>query len=206
MKQSMRNYQSQIDNSEWAHPFSATWGIIFALIVTVLMPPAAQANGDFLISGSVKIVTVVDGDTARVLPMDAGNELMGALRREAEIAQANYQRKLDLDRIFGTGWNRPTILVRISNIDTEESVHRDSSRNTAGGAQASQFAKQRFEDRFATLTCHTIGYYGRPICNIETGDGDWGQTMIENGFSDYVTKYGRHPDRTWHIRYQSAAR
>lgn len=183
-----------------------THGIILALLVMLTAnSPAATANGDFTISGKGMVAKVIDGDTARFAPNSI--ELLEALKAQAERAQSRYQRDLDIERIYQSGWGTPTILVRITNIDTAESVHPDAARNTTAGVRASDYAKSQFEGHKALLTCHTIGYYGRPICNIITEHkGDWGDTMIRAGFAKYITEYGRHPDGKWHEAYLKATR
>ena len=186
----------------WKQITDPMLGMIIALMVMITNSPTASANGDFTISGKGTVTQVIDGDTARIAPHSM--ELLYALKAQAQRAQDDYQRKLDIDRIYNTNARTPTILVRLTNIDTAESVHPDATRNSAAGIKASEYAKGKFEGKNALLTCHTIGYYGRPICNIITADGDWGDIMIRAGFTKYVTKYGRHHDRKWHEAYRRA--
>jgi len=186
----------------WKQITDPMLGMIIALMVMATNSPTASANGEFTISGKGIIAQVIDGDTARIAPESM--ELLSALKKQARIAQTDYQRKLDIERIYSTDARTPTILVRLANIDTAESVHPDANRNSAAGIKASDYAKRTFEGKNALLTCHTIGYYGRPICNIITADGDWGDIMIRAGFTKYVTKYGRHHDRKWHEAYRRA--
>jgi hypothetical protein len=39
-----------------------------------------------------------------------------------------------------------------------------------------------------------VGKYGRPICSVSAANiGDIGLYLIQNGFSEYITHWGRHP-------------
>ncbi len=79
-----------------------------------------------------------------------------------------------------------TFLVRVGNVDTAES-------ETVAGQEAEQFARSLLEGQRGTLYCWDIGYYGRPICSFWTNGWEYGQTLIEKGYSVYETRYGRHP-------------
>ena len=185
--------------------FDPLHGLMLALILLVAGGSSGvSANGELNIQGGGYIEWVTDGDTARV--HTATLATVQRLRAQAVIAQRRYNRRFDLERIYRTDPASPSVLIRVANINTAESVHRDSARNSQAGIRASAFAKAVFTGDSASIDCHTIGYYGRPVCNIISDqDGDWAKVMIERGFSGYVIKYGRHPDAHWHQVYRQAA-
>lgn len=171
--------------------------IIFAIAFMTLSGAAQADRTRFDVQATGSIGYVIDGDTAVVALDDA--KIWGALRNQALQAQRDRQRDLSVSKRFNSA--DLTMTVRLANIDTEESVHRDSSRNTRAGEQASRFAKATFNGP-ATIRCFEIGYYGRPICSVATQAGDWGEIMIRQGMSEYVEKWGRHPHH--HQRYLAA--
>ena len=166
-------------------------GLAFALIilgiVTIKKSLAAEAPYD--VSGTGTITWVADGDTVRVKVNET--EAFAVLYAIASKEERNRQRSLQINKRFNTA--EQSMLIRISNIDTDESVHPDPSRNTASGIRASDYAKRTFTGP-VTFRCSDIGFYGRPICSVAGANfGDWGIHMIEAGFTDYETRYGRHP-------------
>lgn len=87
-----------------------------------------------------------------------------------------------------------SIRVRLANVDAPESVHHDESRNTESGRQLSKRITAAMEGHASRVSCFDWGDYGRAICSMTMPNGDdLGGWLIENGHSDYVTRWGRHP-------------
>ena len=166
-------------------------GLIVSLFVVLFGTEQASADYGQPIVAKGRIVHVTDGDTARV-------EVPAAVVREAKTraqeAERQYQRNMNLDRIYTSSIMR----IRVANIDTAESVHPDASKNSMEGKKASRFARETFSGDAVIVYCFEVGYYGRPICDIRSNDGDWAETMIRAGYSKYITKWGRHPKRDRH--------
>ena len=76
-------------------------------------------------------------------------------------------------------------------------MHADSNRNSAAGREASKVVKQMMANQPVQFTCYDFGRYGRSICNIgfshEGRVADLGEWLIRNGYSRYVTAWGRNP-------------
>ncbi|MFB2351335.1 hypothetical protein, partial [Priestia megaterium] len=83
---------------------------------------AAEAPYD--VSGTGTITWVADGDTVRVKVNET--EAFAVLYAIASQEERNRQRSLQINKRFNTA--EQTMLIRISNIDTDESVHPDPSR------------------------------------------------------------------------------
>ncbi|WP_157665680.1 thermonuclease family protein [Marinobacter salarius] len=162
-----------------------------ALTITSLYAVAAIAGMEFDLRGEGGIDYVIDGDTAFVEMKDRA--VWTQLRNQALIKQKQTGRDLNIGDNFRAYGNVLSVKVRMGHIDTAESEHRDESKNTASGEAASTYAKNLFSDDPATFVCWEIGYYGRPICSVQTPDGDWGKLMIEGGYATYITKWGKHP-------------
>lgn len=136
-----------------------------------------------------KVVKVVDGDT---LVVEANQRLYSGL---SIIANS---RSRSLKSRYGT------ITIRVANINTPESVHRDESKNTVEGVVASNFAKKLLsQGDYVTLSCWDVGKYGRAICSVDKNGSDFGLAMIRGGHSEYITCFGKHPVQ--HERYKKAA-
>jgi endonuclease YncB( thermonuclease family) len=147
------------------------------------------------ISGQGVIYQVVDGDTIWLNVND----------------QRVFNKFLDLadtkDKKKALRETYKAIKIRIANIDTEESVHRDVSRNTKKGKESSNYLKSIAEKRNAEFVCWQYAI-GRPVCSVEFKENsisvDIGYRMISKGHSDYVTAWGKHPYA--HNEYLKAAR
>ena len=153
------------------------------------------------IMGEGTVYEAIDGDTVwlNVSDQSVFNRFMqaakdndtGYAKKKSEALRPKYR----------------SVKMRIANINTEESVHRDISRNTKEGKKASAYLKGLANSRPAKFACWDHGKYGRPICSVEIldQDGDFvdiGYRMISQGYSIYVTKYGTHPYA--HKEYRSA--
>jgi len=162
-------------------------GLIAGLAMVLTFSSADAA--DFDISGTGTVSWVADGDTMTVTP--SLPQLWGQLRSEAVRAQQATSRNLRVDDRFNR--THKNFLTRIAVIDTAESNHPDDSRNTPAGDTASRYAKNLMTGKQVEFRCYEIGYYGRPICSLETSDFDFGRHMIRQDMSTYVTRYGNHP-------------
>jgi endonuclease YncB( thermonuclease family) len=133
-----------------------------------------------MLTGEAFVYKVIDGDTLYVsLNKNSYNKFKEAADTEGKKSNLNdkYQ----------------SIKFRIGSIDTEESVHRTANKNTVGGKEASKYLAGWAEKQTVKYACYQHGFYGRPICSVSVNGKDIGETMIANGYSNYVTKYGRHP-------------
>jgi endonuclease YncB( thermonuclease family) len=163
------------------------------------MAPALQAAEDFDIRGRGTIIHVTDGDTFIVRAQSA--RTIQRFIEKAEADEIRYQKDLNIADRFRP--SERTFVVRVGNIDTEESVHVDRTKNTAEGRYASAYAKKMLFQEDISFRCWEIGYYGRAICSVWNDNWEFGSHMIEQGFSGYVTRYGAHP--FLHDRYRAAA-
>lgn len=163
--------------------------LTLAALVTVVAPFAnAKSNSlawQTKIMGTGYIYSVVDGDTIWL------NVEEQAIFNKFTVAANDKDKKKALREKY------KSVKMRIANINTDESVHRDTSRNTAGGKKASDYLKSIAEKKKADFICWDHGDYGRPICSVETyreeGRVDIGYRMISEGYSYYVTRWGKHP-------------
>lgn len=97
--------------------------------------------------------------------------------------------------------------VRVSNIDTAESKHRDEARNTKEGDIAYKFAKDILPKGEPIIT-HDYGrdHFGRKVSSatrsINGVDVDYGLVALDQGMSTYFVEYGEHPDPLKHDAYK----
>ena len=97
-----------------------------------------------------------------------------------------------------------SLTVRLRCVDTEESVHTDSSKNTAFGAATSKWAKRYLGRVDCYVEFHRdcwqidTDHHGRALGLLwiergAPGPGDdelYNETLIREGYSKYITKYG----------------
>lgn len=164
-------------------------GRIPATLLLVLAAGSANASDRITPSspviGTGTVYRVVDGDTYVVNIDDAG-----VFSRFVDDAAGNRGRQRYLDQAH------QSIRVRLANIDTAESVHADPARNSAAGRAASDAVKQRLQGHRVKVLCHGWGRYGRSICNVQLNGnaaGDMGLWLIQEGYSQYVTRWGANP-------------
>lgn len=150
------------------------------------------------VAGTGVITYVTDGDTFKLKPNDPG--AWAELYRMAARKQQDTGRDMNLVN----NYQRPkgVVTVRVGNINTPESVHRDQSRNSPHGFRASSYAQELLHNQAVSFACWDIGNYGRAICSVWTKDWEFGTRMIRAGFSDYSTRFGEHP--FLHQQYQEA--
>lgn len=156
--------------------------LLIFMAVAFIMPSHA-----FEISGKGQIYYVIDGDT--VLMSGVQNDVYRFLKNQSH----------DKDN-FNDRYN--SIKIRIGNINTKESKHRDKSRNSKAGEEAGNYLKNLVEKKYFNFYCWDIGDHGRPICSVFNEQIDIGEHMIKRGYTDYVTYWGKHPK--WHKRYSEA--
>lgn len=162
---------------------------ILIFLLVLLASNTSSSEVLFNISGAGTIYSAVDGDTFWV-NLDSKKNFTDL-----------YHHSRD-DRHF-----RPKYLavkMRLGNTNTEESNHKDSSRNTPKGRATSEYVKSFTEKRRVKFHCWDIGDYNRPICSIRVqGLGDIGLLLIQKNLSPYVRKYGDSP--RMHREYMEAA-
>lgn len=142
------------------------------------------------VEGTGRVSYVYDGDTYKITA-DDGSTLKSL--ESAGLAKSKY--------LYN---NENAFRVRLANVNTEESVHRDKDKNTAKGRSVSNEMKAELSGEQVSFQCFEAGYYGRPVCSIQTSSYDVGEFLISKGYSPYVTKYFKHPTR--HNAYTKAAR
>jgi len=96
---------------------------------------------------------------------------------------------------------------RVASINTAESVHLDRSKNTVEGAIASDFAKKvQPVGADVAITKQGKGLFKRDISLVDRViDGvpiDMGFVMMDQGFSQYETTYGKNADPLRHKDYK----
>lgn len=168
----------------------------FAAIAVLALPLEVLAfqKGYPLVESTGTVYRVVDGDTF-IINLDDPS----AFAQMYQYAEGDSSRLRYLDDRF------QSIRVRLANIDTPESVHNDVSRNSSKGRMISQKAKELLEGQRTQVSCFDWGNYGRAICSITKSNGrDYGEWLISEGYSPYVTRWGRNPIH--HERYVRAAR
>lgn len=150
----------------------------YTILIAVFML-SFSAHANTIIRGQGLVNYVVDGDTMDIrVPVSARQELL----------DAGYVSPEHISERFGT------FRVRLANVDTEESVHEDDSRNSAAGDASSSDVRSQILRKNAEYSCWQRGHYGRAVCSLNVdGVGDLGLYLIETGQSPYVTGFGRHP-------------
>jgi len=97
--------------------------------------------------------------------------------------------------------------VRLSNINTPESVHPDEEKNTEAGEKASEFTKN-LTSTGTVQTTHDYGvdHHGRKLSGvtktINDKDIDLGLVLLDQGYSTYQTRYGEAKDPALHDAYK----
>jgi endonuclease YncB( thermonuclease family) len=159
-------------------------------ILTLLVILFSNFTFASVISGNGKIVHIADGDTFDVQVYNK-QDLKNLIR-------ANYVGLQHVDTKNGV------FRIRLANVNTEESTHLDSSRNTDFGETTSNAVKSTFSNAEGNFRCYKKGKYERAICSFTTDRNiDIGIWLIQNDYSPYVKKYGRHPE--FHSQYVSAS-
>lgn len=155
---------------------------VLALSVSGTSMADVQRGFDTITSAG-EVYRVVDGDTFVVNLEDPD-----AYRALVDAADGHPRRLRYLNNQY------QSIRVRLANVDTPESVHTNEARNTEEGRQLSAKVTRMLEGEETQVSCFDWGYFGRAICSIDMPNGgDLGQWLIENGHSDYETRWGRHP-------------
>lgn len=170
--------------------------MVIALISSTSVYAKDNLSWSNKIMGQGVIYDVVDGDTVWVNVSDSK-----VFNTFYALADTSYKKEALRQRY-------KSVKMRIANTNTEESVHRDSSKNSAAGKNSSNYLKSIASKKNAKFVCWDHGDYGRPICSVEfsttNGYVDIGFRMITKGYSPYVTRWGKHPYA--HKEYAEAAR
>lgn len=163
--------------------------IIFVVLTAISTPTLAYPEYDtivFDVRGEGKVAWVFDGDTFRIDPdNDAHIEEMSQYVKKASSLEKHFN------------WGQFT--VRIANVNTAESTHKDPSKNTKEGAQISDIVKSKLKiGTRASYHCYKLGYYDRPVCNVTIKpkgekEYDFAEWLIQNKYSPYIYKYGKNP-------------
>lgn len=82
--------------------------------------------------------------------------------------------------------------IRMLCVDTPESVHPDTTRNTAMGKKAAAYTKKRLTYKTVDLEFESKlrGKYGRLLAYVVLGGKNFNIELVRNGWSPYYTKYG----------------
>lgn len=156
---------------------------ILIIILSLILPFSVNANNYIQDKGVVYYV--VDGDT---LDIKTTRENLLLLLRNGLVDEKHIN------------LNNSTFRLRLANIDTEESVHQDSSKNTNFGKTTSNYVKSKTINKEVVYECYRAGYYGRSICSLSFDGEDLGYHLIKNGYSSYLTDFGNHPTLHWQYR------
>jgi endonuclease YncB( thermonuclease family) len=177
--------------------FSATLVIALSFGASTASANTVPLSAEHPAVGSGTVYRVLDGDTFIVNLDDANTYQRLAILAADDPDKSRYMN----DR-------HHSIRVRLANVDTAESVHRDESRNTQEGANISTLVTDLIQGKPSYVQCYDWGDHGRPICTLELGrqgeQGDLGHWLIKEGHSDYVTFWGENP--FYPSAYRDAAR
>lgn len=176
--------------------FVVAMSLLTVTVTATMTTTSAVASENLSITNKIvgqgTIYKVVDGDTVWI---NVSNRKI--FNKFMALADTNDKKKALKSKYS-------SVKMRIAAINTDESVHRDKSKNSKSGKKASDFLKSRAEGKKASFACWQHGRYGRPVCGVYFAKRDMGLLMIESGYSDYVTKYGTHP--YLHKEYTRASR
>jgi endonuclease YncB( thermonuclease family) len=156
-------------------------GILMSLAVVSVAQADFPSGVDVKTEGNV--YRVVDGDTFVINVNENGYQKLKSYATGDDLKYFNDQYS--------------SVRVRLASTDTEESKHKDESRNTVAGEEASRHVTQILEKKDVRLACYDFGDYNRIICNVAfpyNGDmADLGAYLMVNDLSDYVTYFGNNP-------------
>jgi len=96
--------------------------------------------------------------------------------------------------------------VRLENVNTEESVHPDRSKNTAEGAEASKLSAAVVAGGDVTADMNSKDHFGRAVGTakrtVNGVDIDMGFVQMTAGYSQYETRFGEQKDPALHNDYK----
>lgn len=141
---------------------------------------AGNLSTSNMIEGTGYVYRVIDGDTYDINA--DSQDIYDQLKSSSSGKELKYFK--DKYKNFR---------IRLANTNTAESKHPDAHRNSAEGQNASSYAKKLIEKKKIHFSCWDHGRYGRLICSVSIDGKDVGINLIENGYSDYVTSWGKHP-------------
>lgn len=121
--------------------------------------------------------------------------LPGRDASEMDVVIGHVERVVDGDTlVVSTGQQEEK--VRLLCVDTPESVHSDSRKNTEEGRRAAEFAKELLEDRQVRLLVppkNDHDNFGRRLAYVFLDGENVNLRLVKEGWSPYYTKYGRSP-------------
>jgi endonuclease YncB( thermonuclease family) len=160
---------------------------LFILISIILSFNAHSLNNSLFVKSEGKITYVKDGDTYKV-----------------QTTRANLKKLLrnGLTTTEHIDFQKNTFVVRLANIDTQESVHKNPLKNTRFGKKTSKKIKQMLTNKSVKFQCFQKGRYDRAVCSVQTRSGDVGHYLIKNRYSKYIQSYFKHP--YYHAEYKKA--
>ena len=106
-------------------------------------------------------------------------------RAKETVTGKRIQRVVDGDTVIVSGRR-----IRLLNVDTEESVHPDPSRNTAFGRKTSSAVKKAIQGKTADLECYGKDRYSRRLCYLFVDGENFNVKLVKQGWSRYYTKFG----------------
>lgn len=168
-------------------------GLMSVSACLVLSSLSFSANaGVSIVEGKAKVYSVIDGDTYN----------LNAFSKESYNQLKSFARSKDDYKYFYDKYN--SFRVRLANVDTEESKHVNAKRNTAKGQETSDYVKSFLTGKTVDYSCWKMGKFNRVICSVTYQGRDLGIKLIQEGYSDYLTKFGKHP--YMHNEYKIAER
>jgi endonuclease YncB( thermonuclease family) len=148
---------------------------------------AYSLNNSLFVQGEGKITYVKDGDTYKA---QTTRENLKKLLRNGLTTREHID------------FQKNTFVIRLSNTDTEESVHKNPLKNTKFGKKTSKKMKSMLTNQMVKFQCFAKGIYDRAVCSIQTRTGDVGHYLIKNRYSKYVQSFFKHP--YFHADYKKA--
>lgn len=152
------------------------------------------------VSGNVVEPFIIDGTT--YLPVRAISEALKLsvawddststviLSSAEKPSEASYKvlRVVDGDTIE-VDFNGVEEKVRMIGIDTPESVHPDSDKNTEAGITASEYTKSMLEGKYVTLEfdVQERDMYGRLLAYVYLDGVMFNETLLEEGYAELAT-------------------
>ena len=106
-------------------------------------------------------------------------------RAKETVIGKRIQRVVDGDTVIVDGSR-----IRLLNVDTEESVHPNQSRNTSFGRETSRAVKKAIQGKTADLECYGKDRYSRRLCYLFVDGENFNVKLVKQGWSRYYTKFG----------------
>jgi endonuclease YncB( thermonuclease family) len=81
--------------------------------------------------------------------------------------------------------------VRFLNVDTQESASPISTKNTIFGKETGDYVSKKLLDQKIKLECEGVDIYRRQLCYVWFNNENFNVQLVREGWSLYVTKYGK---------------